>query len=64
MAKSKDAWATFKSGVKLPDYAGEKLRSAWKELPPVAGPTFTPERDRCRRSKARSTKAIFAPAKG
>src|SRR6188768_3904878 len=32
MAKSKDAWAAFKSGVKLPDYSGEKLHSAWKGL--------------------------------
>ena len=32
MAKSKDAWAAFKSGVKLPDYAGDKLHAAWKQL--------------------------------
>ena len=32
MAKSKDAWASFKPDAKLPDYAGEKLHKAWKEL--------------------------------
>ena len=32
MAKSKDAWAGFKPEGKLPDYAGDKLHKAWKEL--------------------------------
>jgi len=32
MAKSKDAWAAFKADVKLPDYAGDKLHRAWKDL--------------------------------
>ena len=32
MAKSKDSWTAFKSGAKLPDFAGEKLHAAWKEL--------------------------------
>src|SRR4051812_13087227 len=31
MAK-KDAWAGFKPEGKLPDYAGDKLHKAWKEL--------------------------------
>src|SRR6187455_2679458 len=32
MAKSKDAWASFKPDAKLPDYTGDKLHKAWKEL--------------------------------
>src|SRR3954465_9897784 len=32
MAKSKDAWASFKPAGKLPDYSGDKLAKAWKEL--------------------------------
>ena len=32
MAKSKDAWAGFKPEGKLPDYSGDKLHKAWKEL--------------------------------
>src|SRR6188472_4380878 len=32
MAKSKDAWAGFKPEGKLPDYAGDKLHKAWKDL--------------------------------
>src|SRR5688572_4653352 len=32
MAKSKDSWATFKPDPKAPDFAGDKLQKAWKEL--------------------------------
>jgi tetratricopeptide (TPR) repeat protein len=32
MAKSKDSWAAFKPEGKAPDFSGDKLHKAWKEL--------------------------------
>jgi tetratricopeptide (TPR) repeat protein len=44
MAKSKDAWAGFKPDAKLPDYGGDKLQKAWKELHAGDGEPFPDEK--------------------
>jgi len=43
MAK-KDAWAGFKPEGKLPDYAGDKLQKAWKELHAGDGEPYPDEK--------------------
>ena len=43
MAK-KDAWAGFKPEGKLPDYSGDKLQKAWKELHAGDGEPYPDEK--------------------
>ena len=43
MAK-KDAWAGFKPEGKLPDYSGDKLHKAWKELHAGDGEPYPDEK--------------------
>jgi tetratricopeptide (TPR) repeat protein len=44
MAKTKDAWAAFKPEGKAPDFAGDKLQKAWKELHAGDGEPFPDEK--------------------
>jgi tetratricopeptide (TPR) repeat protein len=44
MAKGKDSWAAFKPEGKAPDFAGDKLQKAWKELHAGDGEPFPDEK--------------------
>jgi tetratricopeptide (TPR) repeat protein len=44
MAKSKDSWAAFKPEGKAPDFAGDRLQKAWKELHAGDGEPFPDEK--------------------
>ena len=44
MAKGKDSWVAFKPEGKAPDFAGDKLQKAWKELHAGDGEPFPDEK--------------------
>ena len=44
MAKSKDSWAPYKSDAKAPDFGGDKLQRAWKQLHAGDGEPFPDEK--------------------